>query len=254
MAERPVFFPRFDAVGVSERYHEFEWFPGFAPSQKRKCVASLHDAVRREKPDARVLEVSRRSETEAGVALSAFNLKLPIGGVPCSVESVFQASKVFVCLAKDELDAPIQLSFEMHEALGNRTGPFPELYPRDPREVRRIVRERSDDCTVFIRIMDYVDEKPAFHRLSSFKLDGVRWPLEPKTAFYDWLYLNALKANPELAAAVETYDAFTDIEFNPDRSLNCQARSAALWISLRHAGLLDEALSSREAFLRIHPA
>ena len=44
MAERPVFFPRFDAVGVSERYYEFEWFPGFAPSQKRKCVASLHDA------------------------------------------------------------------------------------------------------------------------------------------------------------------------------------------------------------------
>ncbi len=61
MAERPVFFPRFDAVGVSERYYEFEWFPGFAPSQKRKGVSALHDAVRPEKPDARVLEVSRRS-------------------------------------------------------------------------------------------------------------------------------------------------------------------------------------------------
>ncbi len=215
MAERPVFFPRFDAVGVSERYYEFEWFPGFAPSQKRKCVASLHDAVRREKPDARVLEVSRRSEIEAGVALSAFNLKLPVGGVPCSVESVFQAGKVFE----------------------GGVGPFPEMQSHDPKETRKFVQERS-----------------AGRPLAAFELDGVRWPLEPKTAFYDWLYLNALQANPELAAAVETYDAFTDIEFNPERSLNCQACSAALWISLRHAGLLDEALSSREAFLRIHPA
>ena len=60
--------------------------------------------------------------------------------------------------------------------------------------------------------------------------------------------------DPELAAAVETYDAFTDIEFNPERSLNCQARSAALYRSLVHAGKLEEALSSQEAFLRIHPA
>ena len=54
--------------------------------------------------------------------------------------------------------------------------------------------------------------------------------------------------------AVETFDAFTDIEFNPERSLNCQARSAALYRSLVHAGKLEEALSSQEAFLRIHPA
>lgn len=215
MAERPVFFPRFDAVGVSERYYEFEWFPGFAPSQKRKCVAALHDAVRRERPDARVLEVSRRSEIEAGVALSAFNLKLPVGGVPCSVESLFQSGKVFA----------------------GGIGPFPELRSHDPKETRKFVQEHSIGLP-----------------LAAFEAEGVRWPLEPKTAFYDWLYLKALVANPELAAAVKTYDAFTDIEFNPERSLNCQARSAALYRSLVHAGKLEEALSSQEAFLRIHPA
>ena len=215
MAERPVFFPRFDAVGVSERYYEFEWFPGFAPSQKRKCVAALHGAVRREKPDARVLEVSRRSEIDAGIALSAFNLKLPVDGTPCTVEAVFQAGKVFE----------------------DGVGPFPELRTRDPKLVRDVVRARS-----------------AGHPLAAFEADGVRWPLLPRTAFYDWLYLNALRANPELAAAVETYDAFTDIEFNPEKSLNCQAAAAALYRSLVHAGKLDEALSSQEAFLRIHPA
>ncbi len=214
MANRPVFFPRFDAVGVEERHYEFEWFPGFAPSQKRKCVAALHGAVRREKPDARVLEVSRRSEIEAGVALSAFNLKLPVDGTPCTVESVFQAGKVFE----------------------DGVGPFPELRTREPKLVRDVVRARS-----------------AGHPLDAFETDGVRWPLLPRTAFYDWLYLNALRANPELAAAVETYDAFTDIEFNPEKSLNCQAAAAALYRSLVHAGKLEEALSSREAFLRIHP-
>ena len=215
MANRPVFFPRFDAVGVEERHYEFEWFPGFAPSQKRKCVASLHGAVRREKPDARVLEVSRRSEIEAGVALSAFNLKLPVDGTPCTVEAVFQAGKAFE----------------------GGVGPFPELRTREPKLVRDVVRARS-----------------AGHPLAAFEADGVRWPLLPRTAFYDWLYLNALRANPELAAAVETYDAFTDIEFNPEKSLNCQAAAAALYRSLVHAGKLDEALSSQEAFLRIHPA
>ena len=215
MANRPVFFPRFDAVGVEERHYEFEWFPGFAPSQKRKCVAALHDAVRRERPDARILEASRRSEIEAGVALSAFNLKLPVDGTPCTVEAVFQAGKVFE----------------------DGVGPFPELGTRDPKLVRDVVRARS-----------------AGHPLVAFETDGVRWPLLPRTAFYDWLYLNALRANPELAAAVETFDAFTDIEFNPEKSLNCQAAAAALYRSLVHAGKLEEALSWQEAFLRLHPA
>ena len=215
MANRPVFFPRFDAVGVSERNYEFEWFPGFAPSQKRKCVAALHDAVRRERPDARILEASRRSEIEAGKALSAFNLKLPVGGTPCTVEAVFQAGKVFE----------------------DGVGPFPELGTRDPKLVRDVVRARS-----------------AGHPLVAFETDGVRWPLLPRTAFYDWLYLKALVANPELAAAVATYAAFRDLAVNPERSRHCPARAAALYRSLVHAGKLEEALSSQEAFLRIHPA
>ena len=212
MSSRPVFFPRFDTIGVEERFFEFEWASGFSTAQKRKCIASLHDAVRREKPDARVLEISSKSTEPAGVALSAFNLKLPVGGAPCTVESAFQAGKVFE----------------------GGVGPFPEMLPRESREVRAFVQKQS-----------------AGRALAAFELDGVRWPLEPTTAFYDWLYLNALAANPEPAAAVETYDAFTDIEFNPERSINCQARSAALWRSLRHAGKLEEALSSKEAFLSL---
>jgi hypothetical protein len=74
-------------------------------------------------------------------------------------------------------------------------------------------------------------------RLIGFVLSGEAWPLEPRTAFYDWLYLNALDANPDLSEALAHYEAFTDIEFNPAKSLNCQAHSAALYVSLRREGL-----------------
>ena len=59
-------------------------------------------------------------------------------------------------------------------------------------------------------------------------------------------------ANPELAQEVREFDAFTDIEFNPAKSINCQAAAAALYVSLCRNGKLEEAMSSREAFLSLH--
>ncbi|BDO04504.1 hypothetical protein KAM622c_40910 [Klebsiella quasipneumoniae subsp. quasipneumoniae] len=68
-------------------------------------------------------------------------------------------------------------------------------------------------------------------------------------AFYDWLYISALRKQQELAEQIVEYDAFTDIEFNPERSINCQAYSAALYVSLFKQSLLDQAISSKESFL-----
>lgn len=48
-----------------------------------------------------------------------------------------------------------------------------------------------------------------------------------------------------------SYDAFTDIEYNPKRSINCQARSVAKVVGLARAGLLAEALRSPMAFLEL---
>jgi hypothetical protein len=88
-------------------------------------------------------------------------------------------------------------------------------------------------------------------RLRTFRFQGVDWPLQPATVFYDWLYLTALAQNPQLAEPLADYQAFTDIEFNPEKSINCQARSAALYVGLRREGLFYEALSSTEAYLRL---
>ena len=80
---------------------------------------------------------------------------------------------------------------------------------------------------------------------------GDAWGLEPKTAFYDWLYVKALSQHPELAADVTSYAAFSDIEFSPKKSINCQARSVALFVSLRKRGLLEHSLSSKGDFLNL---
>jgi hypothetical protein len=87
-------------------------------------------------------------------------------------------------------------------------------------------------------------------RLTAFSLQGEAWPLVPRTAFYDWLYLQALAANPDLAEQLLHYQAFTDIEFNPEKSLNCQARTAALYVSLHKEGVWSAAVASKNAFLK----
>ena len=131
------------------------------------------------------------------------------------VEVVFQGSKVF--------DGGI--------------GPFSELYSHDSREVRHHVQDVS-----------------AGRRLLAFEFDGVRWELEPKTAFFYQLYIQALLANPQLAEELRGFDAFPDIEFNPNRQVNCQAAAAAFYVSLCRTGKLEEAMSGHEAFLRLASA
>jgi hypothetical protein len=60
--------------------------------------------------------------------------------------------------------------------------------------------------------------------------------LEPKSLFYDWLYLNVLFSERNLVLREvffeEHFDAFSDIEFNPQKSFSCQARTLALCVSL----------------------
>ncbi|MCW5230862.1 DarT1-associated NADAR antitoxin family protein [Verminephrobacter eiseniae] len=87
-------------------------------------------------------------------------------------------------------------------------------------------------------------------RLTGFRFFDTDWGLDPQTAFYDWLYINALKKQPSVTEQLLSYSAFTDIEFNPKRSINCQAYSVALFISLYQRNLLKEATSSKDAFLR----
>ena len=57
--------------------------------------------------------------------------------------------------------------------------------------------------------------------------------------FYSWLYFIALNQNKSLTKDILEYQAFTDIEFNPQKSLNCQAYSAALYSAMIKNELLE---------------
>lgn len=212
MTQRPAFFPMFDKADVKEAPFKFEWHPGFAHSQKQKNVIALHDAIKRDCPNVHPLEVSSKSTEQLGIKLSALNLCMSRDEGYCSVESVFQASKVFEDI-----------------------GPFPELYTHNSREVR-----------------DYVKSK-AKGKLVAFDEDGVRWSLSPTRAFYDWVYIKALLDNPDLTDELDNYNCFTDIEFNPKKSLNCQAYAVALYLSFRNNEVLYTAMKDMESFLRFHP-
>lgn len=197
-AVRPVFIPG----PSSERVHavdvEFEWFPGFAMEQQRRSVAALHDAIKRRGLASAPLEISTRSTEDLGRRLSAFNLKVkhPSLGI-IPLESAFQSSKVF-----------------------RNGGPYLDLATKDPKTAKRDARIQHNTTP-----------------LISFRFGEEDFPIMPTTVFYDWLYIQALSlVEPGILRHLCERDGFTDIAFNPARSLNCQARSAALFVSLVNEG------------------
>ena len=110
-------------------------------------------------------------------------------------------------------------------------GPFTDLYGKSSREARGDERLKTSG------------------RLIGFQFDGKRFTLSPATAFYDWLYINALYPYREWLKRLKRYSGFTDIEFNPEKSKNCQARSCAMFVSLQQRDSLDSAIASFEDFL-----
>jgi Family of unknown function (DUF6977) len=209
MTERPIFVPD-SAELVREVPIRFVWSSGFAPIQKKKNIASLHAAAAKS-GYAPLLEVSTKSEEKVGQHLSAFNLKVHSQQFgEMPLEMAFQGSKVF-----------------------DHGGPYTDLYAmEDARDAKRDPRLKESGP------------------LKGFRFENFWFPLDPKTAFYDWLYINALYEHREwLKKYIFHYKGFTDIEFNPARSINCQARSCALLVTLIKNDWLDEAIRSPQAFI-----
>ena len=88
-------------------------------------------------------------------------------------------------------------------------------------------------------------------KLISFVRGEEIWPLEPKTLFYDYIYMNALLENKNAEVMIELiedgYSAFSDLA---TLSLNSQARNCAIFVGLYRAGLLDE-IKNKEFYLRL---
>ena len=214
MAKRPIFTPDFSGFPYVDTVDiEFKWHPGFAKSQMQKSIASLHEAAEKLNEISPILEISGKSTSELGNSLSAFKLLLKtLKGQTMSVECAYQGSKVF-----------------------ENGGPYRDLYIASSREAKTDDRLRNSG------------------ELIGFNFCGEDFPIEPKTAFYDWLYMTALcQEKTDFVKELKAFQGFSDIVFNPNRSLNCQARAAALFVALSKNELIDEQiLQDKDRYLAL---
>ena len=51
--------------------------------------------------------------------------------------------------------------------------------------------------------------------------------------------------------AAKQYEWFTDIEFNPQKSINCQARAVAIYVALQKTALFNS-LKSKDSWITFH--
>lgn len=213
MANRPVFIPIINKPypGVIIKDIEFKWFPGMSKSQKQKSIQSLHKSANELKIDP-ILEISSKSEVKLGVALSAFNL--------------------MITTKKQKRSFSIETAFQSSKVF-EQGGPYTDLLGGTSIEAKKDLRLKESG------------------NLKSFSFFDTLFPIKPRTFFYDWLYINALKQNKDLSDEIISYQGFTDIEFNPKKSLNCQAYSAALYVSMAKMAVLQDALISPKAFQNI---
>jgi hypothetical protein len=214
MAERPIFVPSPQHTElVREVFFEIKWHSGFAPIQKERNIEELHRAAKAD-GFAPLLEISTKSKSQRGQHMSAFHMTAETRAYGrIKLELAFQGSKVF-----------------------EHGGPFVDLYRTPEKEIGGAKRDPRLQQS---------------GRLLGFRFEGIDFPPEPKTVFYDWLYCSFLSGYRNWAEKLYEYAGFTDIEFNPHRSINCQARSAALFLSLMKRGQLDDALRSPADFIRV---
>jgi hypothetical protein len=198
MANRIFFQPNVtDDKLYEEHLIEFEWIPGIAKSQSIKCIEKLHEAITEKIGLEKILEISTKSNEVLGMQLSAFNLPIKHDGIQVSVESFYQASKIF-----------------------EHGGPFPDLLSSTSLNSKKDIRLKTHG------------------ELIGYMYGGINWPIKPSPNFYDYLYISALLDFPD-RNQLQRYAGFTDIAYSQtslklsnQRSFNCQARSAAIYVSL----------------------
>lgn len=208
MATRPVFIPNFEEGSLVREVDTEFKWHPGFAVTQKRKNIRGLHEAAAEKGISPILEISTKSERKLGRKLSAFNLKVIVGKTH---------------------EMTVEAAYQASKVF-ERGGPYTELYNKSPREVKKDPRLRESG------------------NLIKFNLKGDVWELEPKTAFYDWIYVNALYQHKDIKHKILDFNGFTDIEFNPKKSINCQARGAALFVSLLKRGILRKVLRDKEAF------
>lgn len=211
MAERPVFIPSRKTERLVEETSISFLWHKGMAPSQKKKNVIELHTAAAKRGLGPLLEVSSKSEEKLGQRLSAFNLQV-------------------------ELDEggliSLECAFQGSKVFENG-GPYTDLFGVDSRSAKRDERLSSSG------------------KLIGFRFQGQDFPLIPKTAFYDWLYIKSIYPHREFLQRLQSYAGFTDIEFNPAKSINCQARSCATFVALDRLELLGECARSSVRFMQV---
>lgn len=210
MAERPIFLPR---ASGSHLVKELSFNFDWNPGfapVQKKKNVRALHEAAHAQGYSPLLEISTKSDEPIGRRLSAFSLKVQ---------------------SREHGKIPLECAFQGSKVF-EKGGPFTDLYSVEPSLAKRDPRIRSSGGLI------------------EFQFESLTFPIEPKTAFYDWLYITALLPHRDFLSCLKKYVGFTDIEFNPAKSINCQARSCAIFVSLISRGILETSTKSPAAFIK----
>lgn len=211
MAERPIFIPTPESPRLVTEKLVEFVWNPGLAPIQKKKNVAALHQAAAERGFAPMLECSTKSEEVLGQRLSAFNLK-----VDTDLHGIIT----------------LECAFQGSKVFANG-GPYTDLFNADSREAKKDSRLKDSG------------------RLVKFRFEGQDFPITPQTAFYDWLFIKSLYPHRDYLKRLDKYAAFSDIEFNPERSINCQARSAALFVSLQTQGILEECVMSPLKFIEI---
>ena len=192
-----------------EENYTFPWAPGLSKKQRQKSLASLNEVILTHHPKAKLLDISRYSFEELGSQLSAFHL---------TIEST-SGEKM-----------PVECAYHGSK-ITKEYWHLTDIYSKTSMEAKKDRRHHEGT-------------------LLGFKFDDLHFPLsDPRTAFYNYIYITALTQHPDLADQLMNYDIFTDIMFSCRNASACQAQACAIYVALKKSDSLEHALASRENFI-----
>lgn len=97
-----------------------------------------------------------------------------------------------------------------------------------------------------------ISKKSNKGHIEYFEFGGRKFQNEPKTMYYDYIYMLALYTHKEYWEYLENYRYFTDVFFNRERQINTQARAAAIFKTFLgntdYLGLLENSNDFKEYY------
>lgn len=209
-ARRLVFIPVDVLPFYEEKEVEFKWEGGFPTIEiVRKSSKNLTESAKQNLKLKEVFEVSRAGD-EFFRNFSAFKLKIKVDiETKMYLEVVYQYSKVWRLESCNDL---LQISSKMAKS----------------REAKKTAKQKKQEKEVMERYCIKIGDLER------------EFPIEPKEAFYNWLYIFALMQNQNkklreglIRIVNDNPVGFTDIYYkNSKNRYNCQARAVAQFIGM----------------------